>query len=170
MFQQTDHKAYRLRNLVPMEFRSLCHKPAGYIPSDAGRKSLDHDLISQTNLFSENGQCLRSSFFSCWITKTMAPPATAPLVAATSAMPAILGLNKPFCNSFIELKYLRVPYERQPAPEPTNAAEESLKSPCPCCRTGERASKASSLASATPRATNPRPVRVHERKVRSLAR
>lgn len=37
-------------------------------------------------------------------------------------------------------------------------------------RAGDRASSASSLARATPRATKPSPVRVHERKVRSLAR
>ena len=36
--------------------------------------------------------------------------------------------------------------------------------------TGDKASRASNFASATPRATKPRPVRVQERKVRSLAR
>ena len=55
------------------------------------------------------GLPLRPAFVSSEITIAIPPPATAPLVRATNAIPAMFGLNSPFRNSFKEVKYLKVP-------------------------------------------------------------
>jgi hypothetical protein len=69
------------------------------------------------------------NFFSGETTSTIPPLATAALVRATNAIPAIFGLKSPLCNNLIDAKYRVVPYAKHPVPEPTKAAGENFKSP-----------------------------------------